>query len=291
MPINFNVQKLDKLLYDFYSLTGLTISVWDANFQQLSFQPKEMSAFCRCIKSTEKGKRRCFLSDQSLCMECSKTDKPTTHYCHAGLIDIAVPIKYHDSTMGYMMFGQIAAKESEEMMPRLESLSRELGLNCEELQRSYEKLLRYDRSKTDAAANILKLATRYLWLSEYIEIGYNTTATQIDDYIKTHVSEEISVKHLCTHFGLSKKRLYEISHEAFGVSIGEYVTSVRIREAKRLLTSTDYSINRIADMTGIKDYNYFSKFFKAHVGTSPSRYRKEFPFNLHDQYADLSPYG
>ena len=144
-----------------------------------------------------------------------------------------------------------------------------------------------DNFSTDSAANILKLTTRYLWLSEYTEIGYNATASQIDNYIRQHIAEDISVKTLCETFGLSKKRLYEISHEWFKTSIWDYISLVRIKEAKRLLCSTDYPISQIASMVGIGDYNYFTKFFKAHVGTPPLRYRKEFPFNIHDD-AELS---
>ena len=40
-------------------------------------------------------------------MACAKAKKPVTHYCHAGLVDTAVPIRYKDSILGYIMFGQI----------------------------------------------------------------------------------------------------------------------------------------------------------------------------------------
>ena len=64
--------------------------------------------------------------------------------------------------------------------------------------------------------------------------------------------------------------------------IGEYISLSRINEAKRLLRSTDIPVNQIAVMVGINDYNYFSKFFRIRVGMSPLKYRKNFPFNLHD---------
>ena len=46
MLINFNTEKLDKLLYDFYTITGLTVGIWNADLHQLSYQPREMRAFC-----------------------------------------------------------------------------------------------------------------------------------------------------------------------------------------------------------------------------------------------------
>ena len=283
MLINFNIERLDKLLYDFYQLTGLTISIWDAEFNQLSFQPKKMRDFCRMIKDTPKGNQRCFLSDKKLCMECEKKGAPSTHYCHAGLLDTAVPIKFKDSIMGYMMFGQVTEKTSAQGTSYLTKLSQELNIEYDNLLEAYNELDTYDQEKIDSATNILKMATRYLWLSEYIEIGYNTTASQIDDYIRTHIKETLSIKTLCTVFSISKNTLYKISHECFQMSIGDYIASVRIKEAKRLLSSTDFPINQISAMVGIKDYNYFTKFFKTYVGVAPHRYRRNFPFNLHDE--------
>ncbi len=278
MLINFNIEKLDDLLYDFYLITGLTISIWNAQFTQLSYQPKKMRSFCRIIKSSPEGNRRCFLSDKQLCIECGKTGKPATHYCHAGLIDTAIPIKFKDTIIGYMMFGQVINTDKTKLNPLLETLSRELNLQYDSLFNSYNELEVYNEDKIISAANILKTATRSLWLAEYIEIGYNTTASKIDSYIRAHINEELSIKHLCDELRISKNKLYETSHHSFHMSIGEYIASARIDEAKKLLSTTDYPITQISTMVGIKNYNYFIKFFKMNVGLSPLKYRKSVQF-------------
>lgn len=283
MLINFNIEKLDKLLYDFHRITGLTISVWNAQFRQLSYQPKEMRSFCRMIKSSPEGNHRCFLSDKKLCVECGKTGKPATHYCHAGLIDTAIPIKFKNAIMGYIMFGQVVNTNKAELKPILKKLSEELDLEYSSLFESYNELEIYDQDKINSAANILKTATRSLWLSEYIEIGYNTIASQIDDFIRTHINTNLSVNTICKALGISKNRLYEISHQSFQMPIGEYIASARIEEAKQLLSTTNLPITQISSMVGINNYNYFTKFFKNSVGIPPLKYRKTFPFNLHGQ--------
>ena len=283
MLINFNVGKLDNLLYDFYTVTGITISVWDADFHQLSFQPREMCAFCQTIKSTERGKHACFMSDRKLCIESSKTGKPTKHICHAGLVDFAFPIKHKETILGYIMFGQIPYKSEEEMNCVIWKLGKDLGLNTDKLIEEYRMLSKYDEKLIDSAANILKQATRYLWLSEYIDIGYDTVAIKIDEYIRQNIGEDISVDSICRELNIPKKRLYAISHQNFGVPIGEHICNLRIAESKLLLETTNHSIQEIACMVGIQDYNYFAKFFKLRVGSSPLKYRKEFPFNLHSK--------
>ncbi len=288
MLINFNTEKLEKLLFDFYTITGMTISVWNANFQQLSFQPREMCSFCRTIKSTNKGKHACFLSDKELCVDCSKTGKPTKHTCHAGLIDIAFPIKYKNNTLGYIMFGQISDKSDEEIQQIIKSLGETLHVDPHELTKGYRELIKYDEKLIDSAASILKLATQHLWLSDHIDIGFDATASQIDEYIREHLSEPITLNSICRALNISKKRLYNISHRNFGVPIGEYICLLRVNEAKRLLNSTDYQVQQIACMVGIQDYNYFTKFFKIRVGMSPLKYRKGFPFNIHGKNPNIA---
>ena len=274
MLVNFHIDRLDRLLFDFYRLTGLTVSIWDAEFNQLSYQPKEMCGFCRLVKSSPEGARRCYLSDKRLCMESAAKGAPATHTCHAGLLDTAIPIRFKESVMGYIMFGQVTVDPRPETRELLARLGAEIRVDPDELIAEYDKLLPYDSEKTAAAASILKMATRYLWLSQYIEIGYNTLASQIEEYILSHIEEPISVRDLCSRFAVSKNKLYSIAHEWFKMPIGDYIISVRISEAKRLLATTDLPVREIAARVGIRDYNYFTKFFKENVGIPPLRYRK-----------------
>ncbi len=276
MLINFNIEKLDKLMFDFHYLTGLSVGIFDGESRELCSYPKRENTFCRIIKSTPEGKRRCELSDKAVCAESIKKGSAVTHCCHAGLLDTAVPIKYQDTVLGFIMFGQIANSEPEITNKLLKTLSTELNLDYNEISLAHKKLEVMDAEKIEAAINIIKTATRYLWLSEYIKIEHDTFATKIDEYINEHLSETLSVKEICLHFGISKNRLYEISHKWFGKTFLAHVADARIEKAKQLLTTTDYPISRISNMVGIKDYNYFSKFFKEHTGTSPLKYRNSY---------------
>ena len=273
MLVNFNVERLDKLLYDFYRLTGLTVSIWDAELRQISHQPKEMCGFCRLIRSCAAGEARCFESDKSVCHRCTAEGGAVTHRCHAGLVDTAIPITFTDTVMGYMMFGQVR-EEGEVPVAALTTLAENLGLAPDALIREYGMLAHYDSERTAAAAAILKAATRYLWLSRYIEIGYHTVASQIDEYIREHIASPITVRELCDRFLISKNRLYSLSHEWFHMPIGDYIINARIRTAKHLLATTALSVGEVGAAVGIGDHNYFTKFFKDHAGVAPLRYRR-----------------
>lgn len=59
----------------------------------------------------------------------------------------------------------------------------------------------------------------------------------------------------------------------FNVSIFQMLESIRMEAARKLLLTTDYSVERIASEVGYKDATYFSKVFKKRCGLSPVRYR------------------
>lgn len=283
MMINFNIDRLNALLSDFYRLTGLTISVWDKDFNQLSFQPSDMPSFCRMIKETKKGNARCFESDKKICMLCRSDGEAQTHVCHAGLVDTAIPIKFKDETLGYLMFGQASPEEDETTLrKRIRQLSKELKIDEGDLYRAHGELTKYQPDIVRSAANILKMATRYLWLSDMIQISTDGLGERINEYVTANISSKITVDTLCREFSISKNKLYALMQRTWGMSIGEFVTSRRIECAKNLLTTTDLPISEVGHAVGIVEYNYFSKLFKQRTGFTPLTYRKNFPFILNE---------
>ena len=53
----------------------------------------------------------------------------------------------------------------------------------------------------------------------------------------------------------------------------KYLTAVRLKNAKTLLTLCDYDINEVARRCGILDNTRFSRLFKSYYGISPKQYR------------------
>ena len=281
MLINFNIEKLNVLLSDFYNLTGLTISVWDSDYNQLSYQPHDMPTFCRLIKSTQLGNKRCFECDKELCRKTIETGQPLTHRCHVGLIDTAIPIKFKNHILGFLMFGQaIPSETTEDINSLLKQISSELNLDESLLRESYKHLAKYQSNLIESAANILKMATRYLWLSDLIKIDNNDLIEKIDHYIHTNIYKKITVEDICKEVNISKNKLYSLTKTRLHTTIGDYILKTRLNTAKRLLTDTDLPIYTIAFSIGIAEYNYFTKIFKKNTGFTPSQYRARFPISL-----------
>lgn len=82
----------------------------------------------------------------------------------------------------------------------------------------------------------------------------------------------LSLAELAEQAGLSARHYSRVFQELAGKSPIEYQTGVRMRLAKRLLSTTDESITRIADRVGYRDPFHFSRAFKQYAGLSPKVY-------------------
>lgn len=56
-----------------------------------------------------------------------------------------------------------------------------------------------------------------------------------------------------------------------GSNIVTYINDLRLTEARRLMKTGKFLIYEIADMVGYNNYNYFSKLYKEHFGSSPAK--------------------
>jgi len=74
--------------------------------------------------------------------------------------------------------------------------------------------------------------------------------------------------------GLTARRLTDIFKDEYGMTPKSYVDSLRLEEAKSLLTNSEEKIIDIAYSIGFASLSAFYSFFKKKVGVTPSDYRK-----------------
>lgn len=96
----------------------------------------------------------------------------------------------------------------------------------------------------------------------------------IESYIDAHIGNSNSIYDICKAFSISQPYLSKIFRRHLDCSYNEFLVSVRIAKAKRLLLQRqDLLIGTIASLTGFSDQFYFSRVFKNAVGVTPSEYR------------------
>ena len=121
--------------------------------------------------------------------------------------------------------------------------------------------------------NILRKVT----ISEMLS-GNSRVTTIINDikqYMELHYMEGIGLDSISEQFDFSPYYLSRIFHQQVGVSFIDYLTDIRISNAKRLLIKNkNLSIKEIASRVGYSSPQHFHKLFLKRVGKTPLEYRK-----------------
>lgn len=103
----------------------------------------------------------------------------------------------------------------------------------------------------------------------------NLLINNVLEYLNEHyTSSELTLNIIAENFYINSSYLSSTFKKEINKSITEYILEKRITLAKTLLQDKDIKIADIPDKIGYKDYYYFSKTFKKHVGISPLKYKQ-----------------
>ena len=87
--------------------------------------------------------------------------------------------------------------------------------------------------------------------------------------------ENISVWMVSNYVGLSESHFSALFKKEMGETFTNYITSLRIEEAKKLMRTTNMKIYEICDCIGYNNVEHFSRLFKKVTGNSPSHYKNQ----------------
>jgi two-component system response regulator YesN len=90
--------------------------------------------------------------------------------------------------------------------------------------------------------------------------------------IDEHFNEYLTLDYFATAYNINASYLSLLFKEVMGVHFQEYLSSVRIRNAKDYLASGRYSIAKVAEKTGYTNRFYFSRAFKKIEGLTPTEF-------------------
>lgn len=274
MISSFDIQNLDKLLKDFHTAVGIRISIFDNEFQLVTEYPKVAPSFCTLIRSTEAGERGCHKCDMEACERARKMRKPHIYTCHAGITEAITPIQLGGGVIGYAILAHMLPTENYKgAVKNACDLAENYGLSRQESLRVISSITSKSTEEIHAAVSLLDAVSSYVYIKNFAIWKNEDISSDIEKYIKSNLSEQLSSELLCRQFNVSRSNLYQISLRAFGMGIKQYIAYCRIERAKQLLLE-ERSILEIAETCGYGEYNYFCKVFKKATGISPSTYRK-----------------
>ena len=275
MISSFDVQSLDNLLKDFYTVVGIRISVFDDGFNPVTEYPKTPPAFCAEIRRSEEALAACRKCDAEACRRAKKLREPHIYTCHAGITEAITPIAPGGGVLGYAILAHILPEEGYgEAVSAACSLAEKYGVPKARSIAAISGITRKSAEEIHSAVHILDATASYVYMKNLAKWRNDDISSSIDEYIKNNLSENLSSEEISKRFNFSRTSLYDISVNAFGMGIMKYVAYCRLERAKKLLLDGN-TIAQTAIACGYGEYNYFCKVFKKSTGLSPTEFRKK----------------
>jgi len=225
-------------------------------------------SYCMEIKSKKELWGRC--QQQQKRVASVLNDKIIFGKCYAGVFEYTIPFSVNHKLKAFISIGGY----------------RKEGFNNDVILKKYfpEKykelkieIPSYERVKkiSDVILRYFKLIYSCTELSESYDKDSEKDYiySHIIAYLNEHYMEDVTLSDISSFCHYSKSYISHMFKKKSGKSISEYINSIRIKEAKKLLKKTNKQIKYIAFEIGFSDSNYFTSTFKRETGLSPKEYR------------------
>ena len=145
----------------------------------------------------------------------------------------------------------------------------------DEQQRTAREQRAMCHAQRDVFALLARLATGAI--EHVAALRQSESARPVRDaqkYIAAHYAQAIGLEAISQRAGFNPTYFSALFKKETGMNFIDYLTDVRVREAKRLLADPRQSIADIAEAVGYSDVKHFSRLFTRCTGIQPSKYRK-----------------
>ena len=235
--------------------------------------------FCDIAKSTTAGYK--------LCIRCKTLANKRAVYkridfsgfCPYGLFEYVKPVIFKKSVACIIYIGNIIIDKNKSKSKLIKTANL-TGVDVTALE---AELINAELAKTTEEyieiANIIDSYIRLLIQSKTDEIPQSNHAeskwriNEIIDYINENYYNNISVKQFADLYFMNEKYLGRYFRKETGVSIKQYLNTVRLERAKVLLKETDKTILEISLDCGFQNVTYFNRKFVEATGLSPTKFR------------------
>lgn len=136
----------------------------------------------------------------------------------------------------------------------------------------------------DAKEQPFSKTMQLLW--EFVDSLYSGVSQNVQafntDYVnkakllvKNNIHKPITVNYISEQIGITRNYLSRLFQKREGISIQQYILSLKMNTAAMYLKNQSISITAAAQSVGYYDTHVFNKAFKRHFGTSPTVWRQK----------------
>jgi two-component system, response regulator YesN len=131
------------------------------------------------------------------------------------------------------------------------------------------------QSSTEAILALIKkiVHTYTLSVHKYALKSQTRLVTSTINYIRSHLTEKITLIHIANHLHVSHEYLSRHFKQQMHMTITDYIHKTKTEESCSLLTSNKYSVSDIAYTFGYSSPAHYTKMFKKFLGISPRQWK------------------
>lgn len=273
----YSVEAIKNYILFLKNQCSLSITLHPMKNENL-IMPSELMMFnihdnshCVYVKTFPEANRHCVKNQHKVFEKCKNEAFCGT--CYAGVREFIYPIMKNGETVGFI---SVSGYKNENGESYLKKIAEKFNIPIENLKKSYKNLNDSFPEKKEIDVLIFPLLSM-LELSYLKAENINESGDEIIiRYVRKHRCEDITIDTLCRKFSCSQSYISRLFKKHTGEGFREYLTKLRLNDAKMLLMHSTLSITEIAFSVGFCDSNYFSGVFKKNIGIPPRAYRKKY---------------
>lgn len=236
---------------------------------------------CKALRSSSRGLALCSACDRKKHRQAADQGKALLYRCHAGFLDMTIPIFAQGRHIASISSGQILPEPpSEESLRKIAKRFPWLGVDDGKSLKAWLKAPSMPREKASLVMSLLETFAGQLCesLRRIQELENKLEREELrkaKDYIaKRFRDPELSLAEVARHAGLSPAHFSHLFKKTLGEAFARHVQRLRVEAAKRLLTQTEKSISEICFACGFNSLAHFIRVFRAFERMPPTRFRE-----------------
>ncbi len=237
--------------------------------------------YCLMVKNSRQAWDHCIAWQGRVGEACR--DRPVFGMCYAGVEEYVFPV-FPGENRGFLCVGGYGT-DREKAAPRIRAVAETYGLDFSNLRGVYThtmpatapppaELEALIRPVCDML-RLIRLLSPYRDEMPMAEDEDNVFST-ILAYIHQNYHAAVTARILAAHCHCSVSYISHFFRRRSGYSLCSYVNRLRMEEAAMMLRETRLPVQRVAELVGFSDANYFIDRFKRFSGSPPGRYRRQF---------------
>lgn len=284
---------IERFQDSFAFATGFGVVFVDLDGNHIG-EGSNFSRFCQEINSTKEGAAYCASTNRKAIEIATKTDKPSIYICHAGLVNIEIPLTYEGEYIGAVTAGQVLCSD-DDIYPKDSEISTFPWMATDEAKEYFKNIKTLTSQQIEATAISLENVANYIIQTAM----YNKLQERlIEEQSKTleYEKRQMEMEHQLKLAELDALQKQVTPHFIFNVisSISRLISMGKHDSAKNMLDSFSqmlrYSLSDInSTITLGQEINYIENYLKIQKHRFSDRL--EYEIIVQDDLAEINiPY-